>query len=240
MMSALPDLPRRHRRDVRMRARVARAAIATAAALPVDAALALALAVALALAPSPASAEKADRDKPTQVESDRMQYDDLKQVNVFTGNVVLTKGTILLHADRLVVRQDEQGYQYATATGNLATFRQKRDGPGEQYVEGQARQIDYDGRAETFRLQQQAMLRRTAGGRVMDEVHGSEILYEARSEFFTVEGKGEAGATQENPSGRVRVVIQPREDPAPAPAGNPTTLQPSERLDVPGEGGSRR
>lgn len=237
MMSALLDLPFRHHRHVRLRTR--------AGVVAFVAAVALSIAVVFAFLPSPAYAEKADRDKPTQVESDRMQYDDLKQVNVFTGNVVLTKGTIRLYADRLVVRQDEQGYQFATATGDLARFRQRRDGPGDQYIEGQARQIDYDGKAETFRLQQQAMLRRTAGGRVMDEVHGSDILYEARSEFFTVEGKGEAGATPENPSGRVRVVIQPREDPASAPAApaanpaNATTLQPSERLDVPGEGGSR-
>src|SRR5690606_23999717 len=134
----------------------------------------------------PAIAEKADRGKPINVEADRMQYDDVKQINVFTGNVVLTKGTILLRADRLVIRQDPEGYQYGTATGNLAFFRQKREGV-DQFVEGQARQIDYDGKRETFRLQQQAMMRRTENERVVDEVHGSDILYESRNEFFTVE-----------------------------------------------------
>ncbi|MCO5106836.1 MAG: lipopolysaccharide transport periplasmic protein LptA [Burkholderiaceae bacterium] len=201
------------------------------------AALLLALSVGVV---APAAAEKADRNKPINVEADRMQYDDLKQINVFTGNVVLTKGTILLRADRLVIRQDPEGYQYGTATGNLAFFRQKRDGV-DQYVEGQARQIDYDGKLETFRLQQQAMMRRTENERVVDEVHGSDILYESLNEFFTVEGAGGAAATPGNPAGRVRVVIQPRE-PAPAgprPPAEATPLKPAEQLAPPRGGPSR-
>ncbi len=202
-------------------------------------ALAVAFAL-LLLAVAPASfALKSDRDAPTQVESDRMLYDDLKQTNVFIGNVVLTKGTIRLLADRLVVRQDAEGFQYATATGEPARFRQKRDGTGEQWVEGHAQQIDYDGRADTVRLQRNAMLRRTQDGRVLDEVHGNDILYESRTEFFTVEGGDPSTGTAENPGGRVRVVIQPRD----AGAGNasgpaqPAPLKPDDRLQVPRDGG---
>lgn len=204
-------------------------------------AAAIAIAVAIAVLASPAHAVKGDSEAPTQVESDRMQYDDLKQINVFTGSVVLTKGTIRLTADRLVVRQDPEGYQYATATGSLAQFRQKRDGPGEQYIEGHAQQIDYDGKLETVHLQRQAMLRRTENGRIVDEVHGNDILYEARSEFFTVEGARGRTAAPDNPSGRVRVVIQPRDGKAAAgaPTAPPTPLKPADRIEVPREGGSR-
>jgi len=193
-----------------------------------------------ACVPAPALAEKADRNKPINVEADRMQYDDLKQINVFTGNVVLTKGTILLRADRLVIRQDPEGYQYGTATGNLAFFRQKREGV-DQFVEGQARQIDYDGKRETFRLQQQAMMRRTENERVVDEVHGSDILYESRNEFFTVEGASGTAATPGNPAGRVRVIIQPRDAApgAPPAPGEATPLKPAEQL-APPRGSSSR
>ncbi len=205
---------------------------------------ALATAVVLALAgvaPS-ASAAKGDSEAPTQIESDRMQYDDVKQVNVFTGSVVLTKGTIRLVADRLVVRQDPDGFQYATATGDPARFRQKRDAPGDQWIEGHALQIDYDGKAETVHLQRQAMLRRTENGRVVDEVHGREILYESRTEHFTVEGGDARSATPENPGGRVRVVIQPREEKpgaAPKPSA-PVPLKPDPRIEVPRERGPDR
>lgn len=45
-------------------------------------------------------AEKADRNKPMNVESDALRYDDLKQVSIFTGNVILTKGSILIRGAR--------------------------------------------------------------------------------------------------------------------------------------------
>ena len=67
------------------------------------------------LAPA-AHAERADKDKPLNIEADNMTYDDLKQQTVFTGHVVATKGTILIKADKVVVTQDPQGYQFATGT----------------------------------------------------------------------------------------------------------------------------
>jgi lipopolysaccharide export system protein LptA len=187
------------------------------------------LAAALSLSASTrALAEAADREKPINVEADRMLYDDQKQVSTFTGRVVLTKGTIEIRADRLQVRQDAEGWQYGTAWGEPATFRQKREGVDE-WIEGRALRIDYDGRKETVRLQQQAMMQRTDGSRVLDEIHGNDILYESRTEFFTVEG-GEAAATPANPSGRVRMVIQPRKDGAASAPPAPAKLKPADRL----------
>lgn len=182
------------------------------------------------LGSAPAGAEKADRAKPTQIESDSMQYDDVKQTTVFTGNVTLTKGTVVIRGDRLVLRQDPEGYQYGTAFGNPATFRQKRDG-GEQFVTGLGQQLDYDGKTETVRFQQRASLKRLERERVTDEIHGNTIVYDARTEFFTVEGGGARTATPENPGGRVRVVIQPKNTEPAEPAAVP--LRPAEQLQSP-------
>jgi len=180
----------------------------------------------LALAAGSAPAERADRNKPVNVEADSMQYDDLKQVNTFVGNVTMVKGTIVIRADRLVIRQDPEGYQYGTAYGSPATFRQKREGV-EQFIVGVGQQLDYDGKTETVRFRQRASLKRLEGERVTDEVHGNVIVYDSRAEFFSVESGGPASATAENPGGRVRVVIQPRTTDAPEPAAVP--LKPSER-----------
>ena len=187
-------------------------------------------ALALLIALSVVAAEQADRGKPINVEADRMQYDDLKQINVFTGNVTMTKGTIVIRADRLVIRQDPEGYQYGTAYGNPATFRQKREGV-DQFVHGVGQQLDYDGKTETVRFQQRASLKRLERERVTDEIHGSTIVYDARSEFFTVESGGARAATPENPGGRVRVVIQPKNPDPAEPAAVP--LRPAEQLQSP-------
>ena len=188
------------------------------------------LALWLAALPT-AFAEKADRDKPLTVDADRMEYDDIKQVGTFTGKVVLTKGTILIRADRLTVRQDEDGFQHGTAWGAPATFRQKREGIGE-WVEGHGRRIDYDGRRDSVRLQDQAMIRRTDGGKVLDEIHGNDIVYESGTEIFTVRGSDGRTPTASNPSGRVRMVIQPRK-PGESPPDPATRLAPAGGLSAP-------
>lgn len=179
---------------------------------------------------STAWAEKADRNRPTQIESDAMHYDDARQTTVFTGNVTLTKGTLVIRGERLVLRQDPEGYQYGTATGNPATFRQKREGV-DQFISGLAQQLDYDGKAEIVTLRERALLKRLEGARTVDEIHGSLIVYDSRSEFFKVESGGPKAATPDNPGGRVRVVIQPRATEAPAPA--PLPLKPAERIAPP-------
>src|SRR3954466_12942930 len=113
--------------------------------------LLLSAALALSLAgPLAAHAENADRDKPMNVEADALRYDDLRQVSVFTGHVVLTKGTILIRGARLEVRQDPDGFQYGIVTaepGTRAFYRQRRDG-GDEWIEGEGQTIDYDGKVD--------------------------------------------------------------------------------------------
>ena len=184
------------------------------------------------LAPA-AHAERADKDKPLNIEADNMTYDDLKQQTVFTGHVVATKGTILIKADKLVVTQDPQGYQFATGTvapgtpaERLAYFRQKREGLDE-YVDGTAERIDYDGKQDLTTLTTRATVRRLQGtNTIMDEVHGSVITYDGQNDFYTAKaGKDVAGPG--NPNGRVRAMLSPKNG-GPAPLnGAPAKLSPS-------------
>jgi lipopolysaccharide export system protein LptA len=176
-----------------------------------------------------AHAERADRDKPLNIEADNMSYDDLKQMNVFTGHVVATKGTIVIKADRVEVTQDPQGYQYATGTStgnNLSYFRQKRDGLDE-YIDGNAVRIDYDGKQDLTTLTTRAIVRRLQGlDTVQDDVRGSVITYDGQKDFYTAKaGKDVAGPG--NPTGRVRAMLAPRSGGAAPLNGKPATLAPS-------------
>src|SRR5687767_16023246 len=114
------------------------------------------VAAVLSLAAESVLAEKADRDKPTQVEANRMSADDARRLNIFEGDVVVTKGTIRLTADRLVVRQDAEGFQFATANGKPARFRQRQDPkPGEKegiWIEGEALRIELDDKNQKIEL----------------------------------------------------------------------------------------
>jgi lipopolysaccharide export system protein LptA len=160
-------------------------------------------------------AAKEDQSAPTAIESDSMTYDELKQTNVFTGNVRLVRGTLILKGDRLTLRQTPEGFQVGEAEGKPASFRQRRDGPGEPYVEGYAERIDYDGKADTVVLSKNAELRKLEGKKITNEVKGDTITYVQRTEFFTV--TGDNSATKAGTSGRVKVIIQPKEERAGKP-----------------------
>lgn len=163
----------------------------------------------LATAVGPASAEKADRDKPTQIEANRMSSDDTRRMTLFEGNVVLTKGTLTIRADRIVVRQDPEGYQHSTATGTPVRFRQRqdpKDGKEGEWIEGEARRIEVDDRRSTVELFDKARV--TRGG---DVVSGDHIFVDQRSDFFSVSAGKDGGS-----GGRVRAILQPK-----APAAEP-------------------
>jgi lipopolysaccharide export system protein LptA len=159
-------------------------------------------------------AEKADRDKPMNVEADDLRHDDLKQTSVFTGKVVATKGTIIIRGARLEVRQDPEGFQHGIVTaepGKRAFWRQKREG-ADEYLEGEGDSIEYDGKADRVKFIGRAEMRRYRGTVLADETQGSLITYENTTDVFTVNGAplGQRQAAAGNPGGRVRAVLSPR------------------------------
>ena len=164
------------------------------------------LLAAAALGMPAAHAERGDRAKPVNVEADRLSLDDIKKESVFSGNVQLTQGSLLLRADRVVVRQDEQGFNYAFATGAPAYFRQKREG-FDEYIEGFAQRLEYNGKQDKMEMFTEARVKKGT-----DEVRGDYISYNAVTEFYEVVGGGTPAATAANPQGRVRATIQPKRD----------------------------
>jgi lipopolysaccharide export system protein LptA len=176
---------------------------------------ALFLAFALAGLASVAQAEKADRSKPINIEADFMRYDDLKQTSVFTGNVVMTKGTIIIRGARIDVRQDPEGYQYGVVTaapGKLAYYKQKRDAGPDEWIEGESELIEYDSRADNVKFIRRAVMRRLLGATVNDESSGALIVYDQSNDTFTVNGSPlppNAGVASQS-GGRVKAILTPK------------------------------
>ena len=172
----------------------------------------------MALAPHAAHAERADKNKPTEIESNRMMSDDARQMTIFEGNVVLTKGTLVVHADKIVVRQDADGFQHVTATGNPVRFRQKTDaknGTDGSWIDGEAKRVELDEHQDKVELFDNARVTRDK-----DVVRGNYIFLDERSGFFSVSG----GA--DTPQGRVRAVLQPKTPTPPsAPGASPAPAQ---------------
>lgn len=152
-----------------------------------------------------ALAERADRDKPMLLEANRVSIDDAKKIQILEGDVLITKGTMSLKADRVVITEDQYGFQKGVAfsgQGGLARFRQKREGK-EEYMEGEAERIEYNSNSEVAELFHRAWVKSGE-----DEVKGDYIWYDAISEKYLVT----AGETRDpkGPPARVRATIQPK------------------------------
>ena len=172
-------------------------------------------------APVAAFAESADRDKPVNIEADRVSVDDAKRQQIFEGNVQLTKGSLIIRAARIVVTQDDNGYQRGIATGTaskLPSFRQKREGQDE-YIEGEAERIEHDAKAEKTEFFNRAHVK--SG---LDEVRGQFISYDAKTENYFVTSGPNGSRAKAGSGERVHAVIQPKSKATTGTQARPTTL----------------
>ncbi len=163
------------------------------------------LVLTLAFLALPAFAERADRDKPMQLEANRISIDDAKKIQILEGDVVVIKGTMVLKADKVVITEDKYGFQLGVATGGkdgLARIRQKREGL-EEYIDGEAERIEYNTNTEVAEFFRRAWVR--SGD---DQVKGDYIWYDAISEKYLVTA-GKSSDPKGQPA-RVRAIIQPK------------------------------
>lgn len=184
----------------------------------------IAIPLILAMLSQPVLAERADRDKPLQLEANRISIDDAKKIQILEGDVIVIKGTMMLRADRVVITEDQYGFQKGVAFGGkdgLARIRQKREGKDE-YSEGEAERIEYNTNSEVAEFFHRAWVKSGE-----DQVKGDYIWYDGISEKYLVT----AGQNRDPkaPPARVRAIIQPRNK-----ADQPAASSP--RLDLKGAG----
>lgn len=187
------------------------------------------LMIACSLAALPAYAEKADREKPINLEADSISMDDINKVQVLEGNVILTQGTMQILTAKLVVTQDADGFQKGVASGGangLARFKQKREGR-DDYIEGEAERIVHDARSEKTEFFVRGWVKSGE-----DEVKGHYISYDALTEKYLVtNGASETKSATGAPQARVRAIIQPKGKNAPEEnKGEPLTLKPDAKV----------
>ncbi len=169
-------------------------------------------------------AERADRSKPMQVEADRMQHDEIRQLTLLTGQVQAVKGTLVMRAARMEVQQDAQGQQvvrFWAEPGQRVFFRQKREGLDE-FIEGEAVQAVYDSRQDLMTLTERAEARILRNGATADRLEGQRIVYNNSTEVLNVDGRLQDGAATGR--SRVRAVLAPK-----AEASAPRAPQPDLR-----------
>lgn len=139
-----------------------------------------------------ASAPLSDRQAPTKVDSDRLQHDEKRSFTVFSGNVLLTRGSLVMRGDRLELQQLPDGSSRGVLTGSPAHIRQRRSAENEWMV-GRAERIDYDSRSEISVLTGNALMLRLAGETERDRISGDRLVYNSAAETYQVESTSSRG-----------------------------------------------
>jgi len=166
----------------------------------------LTLIVALAT-PSWCLALSSDRSQPMMIEADRVELDDATGVSIYTGNVKVTQGTLVLTGDRMTVHNQGDDVEKVLMDGTPATYKQRPDGK-EHDVHAKSKRMEYYTDPERIILLEQA-----------EVDQAGDVLRSERIVYDVVKDQVNAGTDQ--PNERVIITIQPRPkkdaEAAPAP-----------------------
>ena len=161
--------------------------------------------VGLLFVPMMAMALPADRQQPIKINSDSADIDNRKGVSVYRGDVVMTQGTTRITGDIITIYTRDREVTKVIAQGNKARAYYEELQPGEQgTVQAWGNTIRYDVNSDQIELIKNAQLAQKG-----DTFKGEKIHYNVTLQ--TVNAKG---TPSQGESGRVQMVIQPRQEKA--------------------------
>ena len=155
-------------------------------------------------------AEKADQDKPIILEAEKVSVNDVQQVYELDGEVLLIKGSILITGDKGKIKVDPEGYEYVDVQGNpkaSASFRQRREGPANEFMQGMGQTVTYNAKTELLTLTGDANLKRLLNMQMLDQLRGWKIDYDDVMQRYLVSPPTNAKA-EDLP--QARAILSPR------------------------------
>jgi lipopolysaccharide export system protein LptA len=136
-----------------------------------------------------AHAEKADQDKPIILEAEKVSVNDVQQIYDLKGQILLIKGSIVVTGEDGHIQVDPEGYEFVDVKGSIdatASFRQRREGPADEYMQGRGAQVTYNAKAEVLTITGDASLRRSLNMQMLDQLQGWKIEYDDITERYRV------------------------------------------------------
>jgi lipopolysaccharide export system protein LptA len=149
--------------------------------------------------PLPAAALQDDEKQPLYLEADNAELDDQKAESVYTGNVVVKQGSMLIQADQVTVYHDkDRRPKRIVAVGKPATYRQEVEGE-KRPMEAEAQRMEYDAGQEEITLIDQAVV-----------YQGEDTFRNDRIVYDRVHAQVKAGAAVQGKE-RVKILLHPGE-----------------------------
>lgn len=142
---------------------------------------------------------KGDDKKPLQIDADSATVDQKTMVSEFTGNVIITKGSLIVHADKGVASEDKAGNRTLILYGRPVTFEQMQD-DGVKIV-GQGDKFEYNSKSSLAVLTGRAKV--TKG---KSEVIGDVLTYNTQTQVYSASANFGNGIKKTS-GGRVTVIL---------------------------------
>lgn len=136
-----------------------------------------------------------DRQQPIYIDADRVELDEAKGLNTYTGAVVVVQGTMQINSDTLVIHTEKRKPIRYVASGRPARYKQQPK-PNEGDVVATSREMEYVISEKKLYLRGDAHITRQG-----DVFQGDQLVYDTVRDLVT--GSGGNG-------GRIRMIIQPQ------------------------------
>jgi lipopolysaccharide export system protein LptA len=146
-----------------------------------------------------ALALKGDSDKPIKVDADHATLDQKKMDSVFNGNVVITRGSLIIHANKGTASQDKNGDRILDLYGSPVVFQQISDDG--VMVTGQCDHFNYDTKTSLAILMDRARVKK---GKSI--IIGDKLTYNTKTEVYSAVSDLANGVTRKS-QGRVTVIL---------------------------------
>ncbi len=143
-----------------------------------------------------AQAKESDYKQPVTVDSVSQQAELNENKVTFLQDVIITQGSIIIHADKVIVLRHEKGNDEMIATGNPATFYQVLDNG--KPVNAEATELRYQLKDRLVTLTGKAILKQED-----NTVNGDIIRYDIQKQQMMAQSTGKGS--------RVKTIFLPQE-----------------------------
>lgn len=148
-----------------------------------------------------------DSSQPIRIQANAATLDDKRNTAVYTGDVVITQGSMRLTGSRVTLTSDANGELNKMVTqGGPATYQQTPEA-NKAPVKARAQTIEYYAADERVVLIDKAFLEQSG-----NTFQGDYVSYDIPAQVVDAGRNGSSGASgaESNGNGRIEITIQPR------------------------------
>jgi len=152
-------------------------------------------------------AKSSDENAPLQIEADQLELHEKDNFSIYNGNVKITKGSLKITGDKIVIKNKDARLHNVRITGNPATFFQLND--LDEAINAESKIMNYQAQTGILELKEKAKLLKNK-----NHFSSEHIIYNTLKDIVKA---GSQNSSQDSPDSqkppRVKITIYPEQKP---------------------------